>query len=120
MFHVPRPPEPLLRDWMLPCRDTLFRWTMAMATSADGRRAVAETAVAIQRLRGPDAYGVWLFSAALQAAWHQHGGPPEASLVGLPPEVRALLRLVARRALRREQAMALLGQRMDDNMKVKE
>ena len=44
---------------------------------------------------------------------HQDGGLPEASLAGLPPELRALLRLVARRALRREEAMALLSQRMD-------
>lgn len=84
-----------------------------MATCADGRRAIAETAVAIQRLRGSDEFGVWLFAAALQAALHQDGGLPEASLAGLPPELRALLRLVARRALRREEAMALLGQRMD-------
>ena len=84
-----------------------------MATSADGRRAIAETAVAIQRQRGPDEFGVWLFAAALQAALHQDGGVPEASLTGLPPELRALLRLVAQHALRREEAMALLGQRMD-------
>ena len=41
-------------------------------------------------------------AAALQAALHQDGGLPEASLAGMPPELRALLRLVARRALRRE------------------
>ncbi|WP_326540555.1 hypothetical protein, partial [Pseudorhodoferax sp.] len=63
--------------------------------------------------RGPDEFGVWLFAAALQAALHQDGGVPEASLTGLPPELRALLRLVAQHALRREEAMALLGQRMD-------
>jgi|GEM_PF-1456144 hypothetical protein len=112
-FQAPRAAEPLLRDWLQPSRDTLFRWTMGMATSADGRRAIAETAVAIQRQRGPDEFGVWLFAAALQAALHQDGGVPEASLTGLPPELRALLRLVAQHALRREEAMALLGQRMD-------
>jgi D-amino-acid dehydrogenase len=84
-FQAPRAAEPLLRDWLQPSRDTLFRWTMGMATSADGRRAIAETAVAIQRQRGPDEFGVWLFAAALQAALHQDGGVPEASLTGLPP-----------------------------------
>ena len=112
-FHPTPMAEPLLREWLQPCRDSLFRWTMAMACSADGRRAIAEMAVAIQRLRGAAEFGVWLYAAALQAALHQHDGPPEASLVGLPPELRALLRLVARRALRREEAMALLAQRMD-------
>lgn len=112
-FHPPRPAEPLLRDWLQPSRDVLFRWTMAMATSEAGRRAVAEMAVSIQRLRGPQEFGLWLYSAALQAALHQDGGLPEGSLTGLPPELRALLRLVARRELRREEAMALLAQRMD-------
>ncbi len=111
-FHPARPPEPLLRDWLRPSRDALFRWTMAMATSADGRRAIAAMAVSIQRLRGADEFGVWLFAAALQAALHQPGCLPEASLTGLPPEMRALLRLVAQRSLRREEAMALLAQRM--------
>ncbi len=104
--------EPLLRDWLQPSRDTLFRWTMAMASGVDGRRAVAEMAVAVQRLRGTADFGVWLYAAALQAALHQPGGLSEASLVGLAPELRALLRLVAQRALRREEAMALLAQRM--------
>lgn len=112
-FQAARPVEPALRDWLQPSRDALFRWTMAMATSADGRRAVAEMAVSIQRLRGPEAFGLWLYGSALQAAQHQCGGLPEGSLAGLPPELRALLRLVARRDLRREEAMALLPQRMD-------
>lgn len=111
-FQPARPAEPLLRDWLRPSRDALFRWTMAMAASADGRRAIAEMAVSIQRLRGADEFGVWLYAVALQAALHQPGGLPEASLTGLPPELRAMLRLVARRSLRREEAMALLVQRM--------
>jgi hypothetical protein len=112
-FHATRPAESALQDWLQASRDALFRWTMAMATSADGRRAIAEMAVSIQRLRGPDAFGLWLYGSALQAAQHQSGGLPEGSLAGLPPELRALLRLVARRELRREEAMALLPQRMD-------
>ena len=111
-FHRVPTVEPLLRDWLQPSRDALFRWTMVMASSAQGRRAVAEMAVAVQRLRGAAEFGVWLYAAALQAALHQRDGLPETSLVGLPPELRALLRLVARRALRREEAMALLAQRI--------
>jgi hypothetical protein len=112
-FHPEPAAEPLLRDWLQPSRDALFRWTMAMATSDDGRRSIAQTAVAVQRLGGADDYSVWLYGAALQAACHQQRGLPEASLVGLPPELRALLRLVALRLLRREEALAWLAQRMD-------
>ena len=110
----PAAPEPLLRDWLAPHHDTLFRWTIARAGSADDRRALAEVAVAIQRLRGSGEFVAWLFGVALQAA-HQlgsHGGLDEASLTGLPPELRALLRLVARKELRAVEAMALLAQRM--------
>lgn len=107
-------PEPLLRDWLAPHHDTLFRWTIAQAATADDRRALAEVAVAIQRLRGPAEFGAWLFGAALQAALQQghRGGLNETTLTGLPPEVRALLRLVARQELRGAEAMALLAQRM--------
>lgn len=111
-FH-PRPvPEPLLRDWLLPSRDPLFRWVMAMAAGAEGRRLVAETAVAVQRLRGEAEFNAWLYATAVQAAQLQSDDWPEASLAGLPPELRALLRLVAQRVLRREEAIALFAQRM--------
>jgi hypothetical protein len=112
-FCAPPAVEPALKDWLHPSRDALFRWTMSMATSLEGRRAIAEMAVAIQRLRGPDALGPWLYGTALQAALSRHDGLPEGSLAGLPPELRALLRLVARRELRLDEAMALLTQRMD-------
>jgi DNA-directed RNA polymerase specialized sigma24 family protein len=107
-------PEPLLRDWLAPHLDTLFRWTIARAGSADERRALAEVAVAIQRLRGQAEFGAWLYGAALQAALQQgqQGGLNETTLTGLPPEMRALLRLVARQELRAAEAMALLAQRM--------
>lgn len=111
-FHPARVAEPVLRDWLAPARDALFRWTMGMAASADGRRAIAQMAVAVQRQRGPGEFGVWLYATALQAALHQTDGLAELSLAGLPPELRALLRLVAQRALRREEAMALLHQRL--------
>lgn len=107
-------PEPLLRDWLAPHHDTLFRWTIARASSTDDRRALAEVAVAIQRLRGPAEFGTWLFGAALQAALQQgrQGGLNETTLTGLPPELRTLLRLVARQDLRVAEAVALLAQRM--------
>lgn len=106
--------EPLLRDWLLPYRDVLFRWALSLATDADARRALAEVAVAIQRLRGQAELMTWLYGAALQAA-AQHepqGGLPEAALTGLAPELRAVLRLVSRGEMRPEEAMALLAQRM--------
>ena len=114
-FHrADRLTEPLLRDWLLPHRDSLFRWTMALAADADARHALAEVAVAIQRLRGTGELTAWLFGAALRAAAQQaqRGGLAEASLAGLAPELRAVLRLVARAELRTEEAMALLPQRM--------
>jgi len=111
-FHPAPPPEPLLREWLQPSRDTLFRWVMAMAASDDGRRVIAEKAVAIQRLRGEVVFNAWLYATALQAAQLQCDDWPEASLAGLPPELRALLRLVAQQVLRREEAMALYAQRM--------
>ena len=111
-FHAAPVSEPLLRDWLAPSRDALFRWTMGMAASAQGRRAIAEMAVAVQRQRGAGEFGVWLYAAALQAALHQPDGLADASMAGLPPELRAVLRLVARRALRRAEAMALLAQRL--------
>ncbi len=112
-FHRPAPPEPLFRDWMRPCRNALFRWTMSMAASGDGRRVIAATAVSIQRLRGEAEFIEWLYNAAVQAATHQQDGLDESSLTGLPPELRTLLRLVARGELRRVEAHALLAQRMD-------
>ena len=113
VFHQPPPAEPLLRDWLQPSRNALFRWTMAMARSDEARRLVAEAAVAIQRQGGVGDFQTWLYATALQAAAQQGDTLPEASLAGLPPEVRALLRLVAHRGLQRADAEALLVQRMD-------
>lgn len=104
----------LLRDWLAPHRDLLFRWAMGRAVDSDSRRGFAETAVAIQRLRGRAEFVVWLYGAAVQAALGQVacGGLPEATLAGLPPELRTVLRLVSRAELRPEEATALLAQRM--------
>mgnify|MGYP000891189175 CR=1 FL=1 len=111
-FHPPKARDPLLREWLLPSRDALFRWVMSMAAGAEGRRLVAETAVSIQRLRGEAEFTTWLYATAVQAARLQGDEWPEASLAGLPPELRALLRLAGRQVLRREEAMALLAQHM--------
>lgn len=109
-----RADEPLFRDWLVPHGDALFRWTMAHLPDADGRRGLAEIAVSIQRLRGRAELLAWLYSAALQTAVRQArtGGLAEATLAGLAPELRAVLRLVARADLRPEEASALLAQRM--------
>lgn len=114
-FHATdRAVDPLFRDWLVPHRDVLFRWTMQRAVGAHRRRDFAEVAVSIQRLRGHDGFLAWLFGAALQTAHRQapHGGLPEAVLAGLAPELRAVLRLVAAADLRPEEAMALLAQRL--------
>jgi len=114
-FHpVNRVSEPLFRDWLAPHSDVLFGWTMARMPDADGRRGLAEVAVSIQRLRGRSEFVAWLYGAALHAAQQQarQGGLLEASLAGLAPELRAVLRLVARSELRPEEAAALLAQRM--------
>lgn len=122
--RLPRPPVPLfpaaakadpsLRDWLTPHRDLLFRWAMGRAVDSVCRRGFAETAVAIQRLRGGSEFLVWLYGAAVQAAVGQvaYGGLPEAALAGLPPELRTVLRLVSRAELRPEEASALLPHRM--------
>lgn len=114
-FHAAgRDVDPLFRDWLVPHRDALFRWTMQRAVSAHRRRDFAEVAVSVQRLRGHDGFLAWLFGAALQTAHRQapHGGLPEAALIGLVPELRAVLRLVAAADLRPEEAMALLAHRL--------
>lgn len=111
---MPGTVEPLFREWLAPHRESLFRWTMAHSRQGDARRELAETAVAIQRLRGEAEFMVWLFGAALHAAADQagQGGVREADLAGLTPELRAVLRLTSRGDLRLEEAAALLSQRM--------
>jgi hypothetical protein len=102
--------DPLLRDWLAPHADALFGWTMACALNADHRRAIADVAVTVQRLRGRAGLLTWLFNAALHAAPLQahSGGLPPHALADLPPELRGLLRLLAADLLRHDEAMALL------------
>ena len=115
-FPLQRNAEPLFRDWLLSHRDVLFGWAMARGRDAHDRRSFAETAVAIQRLRGSAEFLSWLFGAAVAAALREtdQGGLPETALTGLAPELRTALRLVSRGALRPEEATALLQQRLGD------
>lgn len=108
-----RSSEPVLRDWLLAHRDSLFRWMLARGDDATARRGFVEGAVAIQRLRGEGEFIDWLFAAAVIAARRSRGMLAEPALAGLAPELRALLRLVARDEIRIEEGLALLPQRMD-------
>lgn len=111
---LPTVAEPLFRDWLVPHKEALFRWVMGRCGHGDARRELAESAVAIQRLRGQPEFVAWLYGAALQAAQYQpaFGVLREADLAGLAPELRSVLRLMARGELRLEEAMALLAQRI--------
>ena len=111
---MPGAAEPLFRDWLVAHRETLFRWTMARCRLPEARRELAESAVAIQRLRGEAEFMTWLYGAALQAAADQagQGGLHEADLAGLAPELRAVLRLTSRGNFRLAEAVALLAQRL--------
>ena len=109
---MPGTAQPLFGDWLVAHRETLFRWTMARCSQPTARRALAETAVAMQRLHGEPEFMAWLFGAALQAAADQagRGGLREADLVGLAPELRTVLRLTSRGDCRQDDALAMLTQ----------
>ena len=113
-FPAVRRAEPLFRDWMVGHRDVLFGWAMARAQDPAARRGLAETAVAIQRLRGPSEFLAWLYGTAVQLAHAEaaRGGLAEPALAGLAPELRTVLRLVSRGGLRPEEATALQAQRL--------
>ena len=113
-FPAVRTAEPLFRDWMVGHRDVLFGWARARAQDTAARRCFAETAVAIQRLRGSAEFLAWLYGTAVQLAHAEaaRGGLPEPALAGLAPELRTVLRLVSRGGLRPEEATALQAQRL--------
>lgn len=113
-FPAVRRAEPLFRDWMVGHRDVLFGWAMARAQDAAARRGLAESAVAIQRLRGSSEFLAWLYGTAVQLAHAEatRGGLAEPALAGLAPELRTVLRLVSRGGLRPEEATALQAQRL--------
>ncbi|MDT7833705.1 hypothetical protein [Aquabacterium sp. OR-4] len=103
-----------MRDWLAAHKDGLFRWVLARGDDAAARRGFAEGAVAIQRLRGEGEFVDWLLAAAVLTARRNSAELQAGSaLAGLPPELRALLRLVSRGDMRIEEALALLPQRMD-------
>lgn len=109
-----RSSEPALREWLQQHKDGLFRWTLARGGDAAARRGFAEGAVAIQRLRGEGEFVDWLLAAAVLTARRSGTAlQPGSALAGLPPELRALLRLVSHGDMRIEEALALLPQRMD-------
>ncbi len=112
---APLQDDPPFGQWLLAHREVLFRWTLTRANEAGTRRVFAAAAVSIQRLRGNAGFDRWLYGAAVQsaaAAQRLAGGLPEAALVGLAPELRTILRLVARGALRTEEALALPPQHL--------
>ncbi len=105
--------EPLFRDWLRGHREAMFRWTLGRAANESSRREFVQAAVSIQRLRGEPEFLAWLYGAALQSASSQGaGGLPEATLAGLAPDLRSVLRLVSRQAMRLEEAVALMPQRV--------
>ena len=105
--------EPLFRDWLRSQREAMFRWTLGRAADEHSRREFVQAAVAFQRLNGEPEFLVWLYRSALQSASSQgQGGVPEASLAGLAPDLRSVLRLVSRQEMRFEEAMALMPQRV--------
>jgi DNA-directed RNA polymerase specialized sigma24 family protein len=119
--HTPQGGDGLpMQRWLAAHKDAMFRWAMALAgtppmgSDLAARRTFAETAVALQRLDGPARVISWLFGESLLAAQRHadQGVLPETLLAGLPPELRAVLRLVARGDLRAEEAWALLPQHM--------
>jgi len=109
------PPQPRLLDWLAPQTDALFRWAMARQPDADARRGLAEVAVSVQRLHGRGACRAWLFATALQLAAQpaRPGSTAAPAFAGLAPELRLLLRAVARGTLPARVAMAWLQQPMD-------
>ena len=105
--------EPLFRDWLRGHREAMFRWALGRAADVSSRREFVQAAVSIQRLRGEREFLAWLYSAALQSASsHGAGGLPEATLAGLAPDLRSVLRLVSRQEMRLEEAVALMPQRV--------
>lgn len=107
------PPDESFRGWLDAHSDALFGWTMALTPAGESRRAQAEVAVSIQRLSGRHGYLGWLLAAATQLA-HRAAprGLAETGLNGLPPELRAVLRLVAQGDWPPAQVMSLLDEPM--------
>ena len=102
-------PAATLREWLVTHRGRLLRWSHERDNLNEGLRYAGP---ALRRLRSEATSIDWMFAAAVMCA-RLSGPVPESGLAGLPPELRSLLRLVARDELRPEEALALLPQPMD-------
>lgn len=107
-------------DWLQGHADAMFRWALSCAgapwpgANRASRRAFAELGVAARRRLDDAGWAAWLYDELLRAALRhgRDGGLPDARLAGLPPELRCLLRLVARGALSTPHCTSLLPLRM--------
>ena len=115
-----RPVAHTFHDLLMQHNDALLRWVLArvgqpMDTDDPARRAFVEAAAEMQRRRGEPDFSAWLYAAAVRVARRLSGGDgtqqplPEAALTGLLPEMRSLLRLVARGGIGVDEANLLLS-----------
>ena len=115
-----RPAAHTFHDLLMQHNDTLLRWVLArvgqpLDTDDPARRAFVEAAAEMQRRRGEPDFSAWLYAAAVRVARRLSGGDgtqqllPEAALTGLLPEMRSVLRLVARGGIGVDEANLLLS-----------
>ncbi len=114
-----RPTAHTFHDLLMQHNDALLRWVLArvgqpMDSNDPARRAFVEAAAEMQRRRGEPDFSGWLFAAAVRVARRLSTGSgtqqllPESALTGLLPEMRAVLRLVARGAIGVDEASLML------------
>ncbi len=116
-----RPTANTFHDLLMLHNDALLRWVLArvgqpMDPDDPARRAFVEAAAEMQRRRGEPDFSAWLYAAAVRVARRLSGGGgggtqqflPEAALAGLLPEMRSVLRLVARGGIGVDEANLLL------------
>ena len=115
-----RPTARTFHDLLMQHNDALLRWVLARVgqpTDANdpARRAFVEAAAEMQRRRGEPDFSAWLYAAAVRVARRLSSGDgtqlplPEAALTGLLPEMRSVLRLVARGGIGIDEANLLLA-----------
>ena len=116
---APRPEIHTFHDLVTQHKEPLFRWVLARIGQPGDendptRRAFVEAAVAMRRRRGETDFVAWLYTAAVRVARRLASGDPgqrlvpETALTGLLPELRAVLRLVARGGIGMDEAGGLL------------
>ena len=114
-----RPTANTFHDLLMQHNDALLRWVLARVGQPKdqddpARRAFVEAAAEMQRRRGEPDFSAWLYAAAVRVARRLSGGDgtpqflPEAALAGLLPEMRSVLRLVARGGIGVDEANLLL------------